>query len=139
MKAIKTTLAQTGISLYIKALIIGTLAGSATIAVLLCLCSIILLISATLPHDFLSFLGIGICMLSALVSGYVSARITKQNGLLCGLISGVIIFLIILLAGFISGDGKFTYLTLIRLAGLAVLGALGGIKGVNKKDKLHIK
>ncbi len=139
MKAIKTTIGQTGPALYIKGLIIGTLVGGVVLTVLLCLCSLFLLISGTLPHEYLSIIGIGMYVLSAFVSGYITSRITKQNGLLCGALSGIIMFLIILLAGFISGDGKFTYLTLIRLAGLTLLGTVGGIKGVNRKEKLHIK
>lgn len=139
MKAIKTTIAQSGISLYIKALIFGTLAGCTATASLLCVLSLGLIVTGALPHDYLSWIVIALCSLSAFLSGYVTARITKVKGLLCGAMSGLIMFIILLLAGLITGDGDFTYISLVKLFGLLLFGALGGIKGVNRKDKLHIK
>ncbi len=139
MKAIKSTLAQTGIALYIKALIFGIIAGCGVMMLLMCITSAGLLISGTLPHDALKWIVIVLCVISAFFSGYVTSRITKVNGLMWGALSGVIMFIIVLLSGLICGDGNFTYITLVKLFALALSGALGGIKGVNKKEKIHIK
>ena len=73
------------------------------------------------------------------MSGYVSARVTKEKGLIIGSVSGIIMFIIVLLTGLIWRDGNFTYLTLVKLALFTLFGALGGVKAVNKKDRLHIK
>ncbi|MBQ8001072.1 MAG: TIGR04086 family membrane protein [Ruminococcus sp.] len=139
MKAIKSTLAQSGVALYIKALIFGLLAGCAGTAVLLCISTLVLLVMGTLPHNFIEWIIIGLCCISAFVCGYITARVTKANGLLWGAVSGVLMFIIVLLAGLISSDGNFTYMTILKFACLTVCGGLGGIKGVNRKEKLHIK
>ncbi len=139
MKAIKTTLAQTGPALYIKALIFGLLAGCTAMTLLMCITSAGLLISGTLPHDALKWIMIVLSAIAAFISGYVTSRVTKVNGLMWGALSGVALFIIVLLAGLIYGDGSFTYITLVKLLILTFFGALGGIKGVNKKDKIHIK
>ncbi len=139
MKAIKTTIAQSGTALYIKALIFGTIAGCLCLTVLLCIGSAALLILGTLPHAYLSIISIMLCSVSTFISGFVSASITKQKGIVLGSSAALIIFVIVLLAGFIWGDGNFTYLTIIKLVLFLILGALGGIKAVNKKDRLHIK
>lgn len=139
MKAIKTTVAQSGPSLYIKALIFGTLSGALATALLLCIAAAVLLISGTLPQKYLVWIGIFFCALATLLSGYVTARITKANGMLSGALSGIIMFLILLVAGLTGSDETLTYLTLVKLIAFIICGALGGIKGVNKKEKIHIR
>ncbi len=139
MKAIKSTIAQSGTALYIKAIIFGTLAGSMSLAVLLALGCVGLLITSSIPHDYLSIIAIALCAVSSFISGYISARITKEKGFFIGIISGIIMFVIVLLSGLIWGDGSFTFLTPLKLVLLMLFGALGGIKAVNKKDRIHIK
>lgn len=139
MKAIKSTIAQSGTALYIKAIIFGVIAGAITLAILLCLGSMGLLITGSIPHDYMSIISIILCGVSSFMSGYVSARVTKEKGLIIGSVSGIIMFIIVLLTGLIWRDGNFTYLTLVKLALFTLFGALGGVKAVNKKDRLHIK
>lgn len=139
MKAIKSTIAQSGTALYVKAVIFGITAGVLSLATLLCIGSTGILITGSIPHNYMSVISIALCSVSSLISGYVSARVTKEKGMVIGSTSGVIIFIILLLAGFIFGNGSFTYLTLVKLALFTLCGALGGIKAVNKKDRIHIK
>ncbi|MBQ4568745.1 MAG: TIGR04086 family membrane protein [Ruminococcus sp.] len=138
MKTIKTKITNTGANLYVKALLAGTTAGALSAVLLLCLFSGILLISGNLPLELLKWFGIVIGIISAFISGYLSSRITKANGLIVGACSGFIIFLILFISGLADGS-ILTLVTLIKLILYSLCGAIGGIKGVNKKDKLHIK
>lgn len=138
MKAVKTTIGNSGISLYIKALIMGVLSMFALTIVMMCIVSFLLLISGTLPLGILEWITLVIGSFGSLIGGYVSARITKMNGMIIGSIVGATTFVIILIAGIISGD-TISYILLLKLIMFVICGALGGIKGVNKKDKLKIK
>jgi len=138
LKAIKTTLAQSGPALYIKALIAGITTGSICLIILLIIFSTLLLISGTLPHNYLVWLDIFACAIASFTASLITARIIKHSGLVWGLISGMILFLIQFIAGLCSSD-TITYITFIKLLMFLLTGALGGIKGVNKKEKLRIK
>lgn len=138
MKSIKTTFAQSGSSLYLKALIIGTTIASLCIILLLCLFSLILLISGHLPHDLLMWFGIIISCISSFISGYICARITKANGLLTGTVAGIILFFVVTISGVIGGS-TFSLISLIKFTLFSICGGIGGIKGVNRKDKIRIK
>lgn len=139
MKAIKTTIAQSGPSLYIKALICGISTGCVTLIMLLLLFSCLLLIAGTLPHDYLIWLDIAACCFASYISGYLTTRIIKNRGLIWGVVSGFIMFTIQFIAGLINADSEISYLTFIKLAVFVLFGAVGGIKAVNKKDKMRIK
>lgn len=138
MKTIKTTIAQTGVAVYLKALIIGTTISSLCIILLLGLFSLVLLISGHLPHNFLEWFGIIITCAASFLSGYICARITKSNGLVTGVAAGIILFIIITVAGIFSGS-SLSYISLVKFILSSLCGGIGGIKGVNRKDKIHIK
>ncbi len=139
MKAIKTTIAQSGVSLYIKALIFGTITGCLSILLLMCILSLLLLITGVLPYDYLVWISLFISSIGVFISGYVSASITKEKGLFIGSLSGLIIFIIVFFSGMFISTETISFVTIIRLVVYMLIGALGGVKAVNKKDKLHIK
>lgn len=139
MKAIKTTLGKTGATLYLKALIIGTLSSAGITAILLMLISLMLKISGTLPYDLLVWITIAVSTVSTLIGGYITARVTKINGLLSGALCGIIMFTILMIAGLCLSEETLTYITLVKLIAFTISGGLGGIKGVNKKEKIRIK
>jgi len=139
LKTIKTTLAKTGTSLYIKGLIAGLFTGTIALIFLLLIFSLLLLISGTLPHDYLLWFGIGASVVSVFLCAYICSRIIKHNGLVWGLVSGLIFFLIEFISGLCVNDSQISYITFIKLALFSLAGCLGGIKGVNKKEKLKIK
>lgn len=139
MKAIKTTIAQSGPSLYIKALICGISTGCISLIIMLLIFSCLLLIAGTLPHDYLIWLDIIACGIASFISGYLTARIVKNGGLIWGAVSSFIMFIIQLVAGLINAETEISYITFIKLAVFLLLGSIGGIKAVNKKDKIRIK
>lgn len=139
MKAIKTTITQTGYALYIKALIAGLLVGTASLVILLLVISILLLMSGTLPHDYLIWFDLVACGISVFLCGCVCARIIRSKGIIWGAASGFMMFMIQFLSGLFGADTNISYVTFIKLLIFVLLGAVGGIKGVNKKDKIRIK
>lgn len=139
MKAIKSTIAKSGISLYVKALIFGTIVGCISILLLMCILSLLLLLTGTLPYDYLVWISILISAIGVFLGGYISASVTKEKGLLIGALCGIIIFIIIFLSGMFFTTDKISSITLVRLIIFILTGALGGIKAVNKKEKIHIK
>ncbi len=76
--------------------------------------------------------------LGALVGGFVSAKLNRQNGLIVGLANGGILFLVYTILSMVISGASLTLLTLIRLLLLEISSMLGGILGVNinKKPKL---
>ncbi|MGN0453081.1 MAG: TIGR04086 family membrane protein [Ruminococcus sp.] len=139
MKAIKTTFFKSGITLYIKAVTAGIIAATIVCLAMLLIVSLILLISGILPKGILVWVGVVVSALSAFTGGYVSARITKSNGLLVGAVCGAVIFLILFIAGLAGTEDNVSYITFVKLIAVTICSALGGIKGVNKKDKIRIK
>ncbi len=138
MKTIKTSITSTGNLLYLKSTLWATILGSVSIILMLIIISAILLISGTLPHEYLVWLDIAACAIGSYVAGYTASRITKHNALLSGVLSGGAIFIILLIAGFIFGN-SLTYIILIKFAVILLSALIGAIKGVNKKEKIRIK
>lgn len=122
----------------VKAILIGV--GSAAVVILLLLCVICGIMTATsavesaaLPYILLIADAAG-----AFIGAYLGAVINKSSGLIIGLVCGFLLFIILLVIGLGTGE-TIGILTPLRLIVLLLFGALGGIKGVNKKEKLHIK
>lgn len=138
MKTIKTSFNQNGISLYLKALIVGTIVGLLLIMLMLCLVTSLLLVSGTLPKEYLEWIMMGISAIACYFSGFTTARITKVNGMISGLLSGLIIMIIIFVGGLVFTTSGITYISIVKSILFMISGAIGGIKGVNKKEKLKI-
>lgn len=77
--------------------------------------------------------------ISVFIGGYIASRINKSQGLVLGLINGGIVLLSILIGGFCYSTDTISILTLLKAVVILLASALGGIKGVNTKDKIHIK
>ena len=73
--------------------------------------------------------------LGAFISGYVTARIIKSNGLFWGMIAGFVMFSVVFIAGLMISNGEISTLVLVKLTLMLLMGAIGGIAGVNKKSK----
>lgn len=139
MKAIKTTIAQKGTALYIKSLIAGFIVGGIILMILMCVTAFALVVTGKLPHSLIKWIMLGLSCISVFIGGYVSAKVSKEKGIIMGSVTGFIMFVSVLCAGLLDSDGIFTYMTLIKLILFVVSGAIGGIKGVNKQEKIHIK
>lgn len=122
----------------LKAILIGTAAALAVTLALLCVICGVMTISSGVPYDILPYILLIADAGGAFCGAYCSAVINKSRGLILGLICGFILFVILFIAGSATGE-SIGLMTLLRFIVLVVFGILGGIKGVNKKEKLHIK
>ncbi|MBQ4129404.1 MAG: TIGR04086 family membrane protein [Ruminococcus sp.] len=124
---------------FIKALILGVVSSVGMIAVLLCVVTVVLLASSLLPYEYLSYIMLAVDAIGALFGGYIAARLNKSQGLILGLLNGFILFVGIVISGFCVSGETITILTLLKAVVIIIFSAIGGIKGVNTKEKLHIK
>ena len=77
----------------------------------------------------LSALCVGV---GSLLSGFLSSKKIKSNGILNGLICGGILFLLITFVALFFSGGGFSLISLIHSAIILVSGMIGGIAGVLK-------
>ena len=123
----------------LKSILIGVL-SSIIITMLLTLCvSGAMLFISPIPYDILPYIMIAISALGVFCGSCIAAAISREKGLLTGLICGFIVFLMTLISGFATDGGTLTVMTAIRAAVLPLCGALGGIRGVNRKEKVRIR
>ena len=123
----------------IKAIIMGVVSSVCIASIIMCIVATILTFSSLLPYEYLAYIMIFILCISVFFGGYIASRVNKSKGLILGLINGVIIFSAISLSGMFLSENTVSYITLIRFVAITVCSILGGIKGVNKKEKIHIR
>lgn len=123
----------------VKAVSIGTAASLAVIVIVLCVITGVMMMLPSIPTAALPYIVLVADAVGVLIGGYITAAIAGSKGLILGLICGICVFLILLIIGQLSGNTAIGTVTFIRLGVLALFGILGGIKGVNRKEKLHIK
>ena len=121
-----------------KAVGIGTAVSLAVILLTLCVIGGVLMMTS-IPTDSLSYIVLTAIAVGTFLGGYVAAAVTRSKGLIVGLLCSAAVFVILSLIGLCSGRSPVGVMALIRLTVSALFGALGGIKGVNRKEKLHIK
>lgn len=124
---------------FIKALIIGSVVSVSIICVLLCILTAVFLGVSMLPYEYLSYMMLIIDAIAVFIGSYISARINKSNGLLIGLLNGAVVFIAILISGFCVKPETLSIITLLKAVIILVFSSLGGIKGVNTKEKIHIR
>lgn len=121
--------ATTNMMTMLKAVTFGLL----TTTVVLLLFSFVMC-KKDVPFVLLNPFSAGLLMLGSFLSGYLAARRIRERGMMVGALCGLIIFLLLMLASFMS---RFDVglAALIKLVISLVSGAIGGIIGVNAKLK----
>ena len=122
-----------------KALCIGAAVSLGATLLLTCIISGVFLILSSTPRAALPYIMLAAEALSVFIGGCAAAAINGSKGLIVGLLCGLTVFMILLVTGLLSGSDDIGIMTFIRLGVLLLCGILGGIKGVNRKEKLHIK
>ena len=123
----------------LKALSLGVLASLAVIVILMCVTALILGLTASIPVNAMEYIMIGVSGIAVLIGSYIAAACAKSGGLIIGLLCGAIVWLCCLMAGFAFNDDSVSVLTVIRIGVMLMCGAVGGIRGVNKKERIHIR
>lgn len=121
--------ATTNMMTMLKAVTFGLL----TTTVVLLLFSFVMC-KKDVPFVLLNPFSAGLLMLGSFLSGYLAARRIRERGMMVGAFCGLIIFLLLMLASFMS---RFDVglAALIKLVISLVSGAIGGIIGVNARLK----
>lgn len=118
-----------------KAILLGTIMGTFFSILILVISSLLFVKSQNIPASVITPLTMFIIALGAFMSGYVSARVLKNNGLFCGIIAGFLMFSVVFIAGLMVSGGEISTLVLVKLTLMLLMGSIGGIAGVNKKTK----
>lgn len=123
-----------GLRKYQKAILNGFLAGILTIIVLLMLMSLAMSFR-DLPRIMIDPIVVVILSLGTLLSGLVSARLSREKGMMIGFTCGFIMFLVITILSLCNKSFSFGYLAMVKFFALTLFGSIGGIWGVNLRSK----
>ena len=135
MKYDKSMKSESNLSKAVKAVLLGTIIGTFFSILMLVISSFLFVKSQNIPASVITPTTMFIIALSTFISGYVSARILKNNGLFWGMIAGFMMFSVVFIAGLMTFGGEISTLVLVKLTLMLLMGAIGGIAGVNKKTK----
>ena len=104
-------------------------------------CTALLMIAAaimtavTVPSSVTTPIALAIAAIAAFVGGWVSARMSRERGLLFGAGCGFFLFLLITAVGLSVFQEVHGSAMLIKAALMIGCGAFGGVLGVNTKRK----
>lgn len=121
----------------IQIVLLSTLFGAIVCVVFLLTVSCAFVKMGSLPMQAVEIFAIISCAIGAISSGYICGRITRENGLIFGIICGLVLFVTVLLANVIIFRGSISLLALVKCIFMMLMGAIGSIFGVNKKE--HVK
>lgn len=119
----------------VKAILSGTIMGTFFSILTLVISSFLFVKSQNISATVITPLTMFAITLGAFISGYITARIIKSNGLFWGMIAGFVMFSVVFIAGLMISNGEISTLVLVKLTLMLLMGAIGGIAGVNKKSK----
>lgn len=122
-----------------KAVGIGTAISLAATLVLLCVICGILMMTSSIPVGGLPYIAAGAAAIGVYIGAYIAAAIAGSGGLITGLLCSAAFCLVLLIFGLCSGSFDPGVMLLVRTGVCLAVGAVGGIRGVNRKEKLHIK
>ncbi len=123
----------------IKASAFGIIIGCLVIMIVTLIAALIFLKSGKMPNEILGYITLAFLGIGSLVGGYVSARIYKSSGIMCGAIIGISMFIITFIAGMMNFSGNIGIILLLKFVTIMLTSIIGGILGVNKKDRIRIK
>lgn len=104
-------------------------------------CAVILLIAAAvmttgvLPAPAVTAVALAAAAIGAFVGGFVTARLSRERGLLYGAGVGLLLFLLITIVGFVTLQELRGTMMLLKVALTICFGAFGGVLGVNVKKR----
>ncbi len=118
----------------VKPVAFGLVFGAVTIFAFLFAFSAVMKHS-NIPQTIVPIMAIVSVCAGSFVAGFCASKISKQRGLLTGLICGAVISLIILLAGLAVLKDSIGGLALTKFAASIAASAIGGVVGVNTKRR----
>lgn len=117
-----------------KSIILGTIFGLLSTLVLTVLFALIIS-KGSISLKVSGLIATLIIVGSSFLSGFVSARIRGEKGLITGAVTGVVFYLIIVVLSLAILHSAVTSSLVIKLAILCFSGSIGGLLGVNRTTK----
>lgn len=123
---------------YLRPIAYGILAGAIS-------CMLFLLALAAfmgmrdVPQSLVSLFSILAFVLGGFISGFVSASLAREKGLLLGLVCALGLFIILLLVNLMFDGGGIGMQAVVKLIAVMLAAAIGGILGVNRKKKFKTR
>lgn len=117
-----------------EAYIVGTLAGGAT-GIVLVLLSALIMTALSITAEWAAALAVTSLIASALVSGYVTGRLKKRNGIATGAKCALVLFSACFFGALVCGrleGGQIVPRLFLMVAG----GVFGAVLGVNGKRRV---
>lgn len=118
-------------SIKLKPLIIGMISGIVFCVIMMSLSSFLFTQSGVILDVVLKPLCLIIISLSSFLSGYVSGRISENNGIVYGAICGFFIFSMIFIGSMITGINEITLNIFLKVILIFLFSISGGVLGVN--------
>lgn len=119
-----------------KVIGLSCLFGIIVIFAILLLCAWVMSI-IDIPHSAVVPLSIMSIVTGCLLAGFMSARMIKSGGMLCGLLCGTVIFLFVLGAELLVIGGEVGLLALYKYIAYIASAMIGGILGVNQRRRIR--
>lgn len=91
--------------------------------------------SEQIPQGFILPFDIVVSVLCSFAAGFVTAKISKKRGLVCGMLSGLLLFILFFAAGLIAFQEPVSALSCVRMLIMVLSGSIGGFIAVNKKSR----
>ena len=111
------------------------MSGAALCAVLLAVFALMFVSSEQIPQGFMPPFVIVVSVLCSFAAGFVTAKISKKRGLICGSLSGLLLFALFFAAGLIAFQEPVSALSCVKMLVMVLSGSIGGFIAVNKKLK----
>lgn len=120
----------------VKSCLFGVLGAIIISAVLLLVFNYICYINDD-PDKYLGVLGVGALLSAAFFGGFISSRLNRESGLVCGLITGVLFVLLVILISFsMQTDANgMTTKSYLFFALVPIISAVAGLLGLPSKKK----
>lgn len=117
--------------IYIKGILLGIIACTGVIMLLLTISAFVLAQTGNIPLDIVNIIVAVIEGLGVFCGSFIALKVIKTKGIIWGAVLGLILFTIIFIAGLISSSATIGIFTLIKLIVAIICGAIGGITSVN--------
>lgn len=118
----------------LRGVLVGVLIGEAVTLVLLFLFSCMMAF-VDLPLAAADWMSAGALVIGAAAGGFLSAVISKANGLLTGFLCGALFCILLILLSLVFHPFEATTFFLLKIVLSLIFSAIGGILGVNRKQR----
>ena len=123
-----------GAKRFFRPITYGIVSGVAACLLLLIFMSVVLELQ-DVPESAVTLMATLTFVFGGMIAGLISSGMSREKGLLMGLVCGICLFGILSLASLALCGGDFGIAALTKLVAVLLAGSIGGVVGVNKRKK----